>query len=229
MAETGVAVIISMGDYLDGADNDTFNSKVNDLVDLQTKMWGSKNMGYKLITLDEKSGYLSKNSLFDFIKQTRFNINNNNYDYLVINIIGKGNEEYLITSDNENISWLKIYELFSFDFKFFVPTVINIDVFNPENDSSKTFESADVDDYGDNLNVFGYSSKNIDYFGFITNAVYQRRKAIYLKDVINHIMIWNQYIFTVPKEIDFDEFCLNIIIHLNKYQYIYINLCIYIQ
>eukprot|EP00486_Rosalina_sp_Unknown_P013571 CAMPEP_0201585774 /NCGR_PEP_ID=MMETSP0190_2-20130828/125432_1 /ASSEMBLY_ACC=CAM_ASM_000263 /TAXON_ID=37353 /ORGANISM="Rosalina sp." /LENGTH=39 /DNA_ID= /DNA_START= /DNA_END= /DNA_ORIENTATION= len=39
MAETGVAVIISMGDYLDADDNDSFNSKVNDLVELQTKMW----------------------------------------------------------------------------------------------------------------------------------------------------------------------------------------------
>ena len=205
MAETGIAVIIAIGDYLNATDNDTFNSKVNELVGLQTKMWGPKNMGYKLIALDEKCGYLSKNSLLDFIKETRFSINNNNYDYLVINIIGKGNEEYLITSDKQNISWLKIYELFSFDFKFFVPTVINIDVFNPENDANNRFESVDVDCYGDNLNVFGYSSMNIDYFGFITKVLLQRKNAIHLKDVINHIMIWNKYIFTVPKDIDFDE------------------------
>jgi len=126
--------------------------------------------------------------LFDFIKEARFNINKNDFDYL-------------ITSDNQCISWLKIYELFSFAKQFFVPTVFCIDVLN-EN-GNKQFESADVD--YDNLNVFGYSSSNIDYFGFLTNIVYQRRNAIYLKDVINHIMIWNKYIFTVPKDIDFDD------------------------
>ena len=213
MAETGVAIIISIGSYENDINKDKYNEKVTNLADLQSTIWGPKNMGYKLISLDQKSGYLSKNSLFDFIKESRFFINSNNYDYLVINIISKGNEEYLITSDNQKVSWLKIYELFSFAEKFVMPTVINIDVLNENKDNNKIFVSSDVD-YGDNLNVFGYSSKEIDYFGFITNAIYQRKNAIYLKDVINHIIVWNKYIFTVPKDIDFDEFCFYVNIYI---------------
>eukprot|EP01083_Nonionella_stella_P232403 819888_1 len=151
--------------------------------------------------MSNESTYLSLNSLLDFIKESRCNITNDgSIEYLVINIIGKGNNKYLTTSDNQQISWLKIYELFSFANTFFVPTVFCIDVLN-ENDD--TFQSDDADYEG--LNVFGYTANEIDYLGFITNALYQRKDACYLTDVIEHIMIWNKYIFTVPKEIDWDE------------------------
>jgi len=159
------------------------------------------NMGYAVVGMQEKAPYVSMNGLVDFIKETRFNINQTDYDYLVVNIIGKGNKDHLITSDNQSISWLKIYELFSFAKQFFVPTVFCIDVLNENGD--KQFESMDAD--YDNVNVFGYSSTEIDYFGFITNALYQRRNAVFLTDIINHIMIWNKYIFTVPKDIDWDD------------------------
>eukprot|EP01084_Bolivina_argentea_P155727 271374_1 len=45
----------------------------------------------------------------------------------------------------------------------------------------------------------------MDYFGFISNVLYERKDAMHLTDVIKHIMIWKKYIFTVPKEIDWDD------------------------
>eukprot|EP00484_Ammonia_sp_Unknown_P018970 CAMPEP_0197027954 /NCGR_PEP_ID=MMETSP1384-20130603/7795_1 /TAXON_ID=29189 /ORGANISM="Ammonia sp." /LENGTH=348 /DNA_ID=CAMNT_0042456883 /DNA_START=1245 /DNA_END=2291 /DNA_ORIENTATION=+ len=202
--EKGVAIVLSMGNYANDVNAQEFNAKVDNLVDLQSRIWGPKNMGYEVITLNDKSPYMSKNGLTDFIKETRFAINNNNYDYLVINVIGKGNQQHLITSDNERLSWLQIYKMFSFAGKYFVPTVLFIDMFSDAGEQ-KRFESSDVDDYGDNLNVFGYTSTQLDYFGFVTNALYQRKNAVYLKDVLSQFGIWREYIWTVPKEIDFDD------------------------
>eukprot|EP01084_Bolivina_argentea_P254506 427873_1 len=196
---TGVSIILSLGNYLNDSDDKKYDKKLKALRDLQSLIWGPKNMNYKVMS--NESTYLSLNSLLDFIKESRCNITNDgSIEYLVINIIGKGNNKYLTTSDNQQISWLKIYELFSFANTFFVPTVFCIDVLN-ENDD--TFQSDDADYEG--LNVFGYTANEIDYLGFITNALYQRKDACYLTDVIEHIMIWNKYIFTVPKEIDWDE------------------------